>query len=234
MSMTTATTVAPSTDTRAYGHPRWSTEQPPLLDGAGNVRVLRRRALVPIGGLVTGTLVDGRRLVRARDLDDAPWWVSARGVWSDAEELERPEHPSCVGLATDRSWVRAVLAGLSDRLGWEARRAFEAGETLARLDGVGPVGGATVYDGRLGHDVPCVLVVSEQAIRWGAGLTIESAYRRALFGDHSLSDEDAARELADLRLLLNDAGLEVAVVDLGTTLLRRAGVARVSVQLMSR
>ncbi len=234
MSMTTATTVVPSPHPQAYGSPRWSPEQPILLDSASNVRVLRRRASVPVGGLGLGTVIHGRRLVRARDLDDAPWWVPARTVWSDAEEREHPEHPSFVGLATDRSWTRAVLTGLSDRLGWEARQVFEAGGTLARLDGVGPLGPSTVYDGRLGHEVPCVLVVSEQAVRWGAGVTTETAYRRALFGDQSRSEDDAARELADLRLLLNDVDLEVVVVDLGTALLRRAGVARVSVQLVGR
>ena len=37
-----------------------------------------------------------------------------------------------------------------------------------------------------------------------------------------------------MQLVLADAGLDVAVVDLGTPMLRRAGVARVSVQLMGR
>ncbi len=43
-----------------------------------------------------------------------------------------------------------------------------------------------------------------------------------------------ARELADLRLVLGTAGLEVAVVDVGTAWLRKADVFRVSVQLMGR
>ena len=37
-----------------------------------------------------------------------------------------------------------------------------------------------------------------------------------------------------MQLVLADAGLDVGVVDLGTTMLRRAGFARVSVQLMGR
>ena len=71
-------------------------------------------------------------------------------------------------------------------------------------------------------------------IRWGAGTTVESAYRRALFGDQGLTEDEVARELADMQLVLADAGLDIAVVDVGTTMLRRAGFARVSVQLMGR
>jgi hypothetical protein len=232
---TGATKVRPADGhVRSYASPRWLTELPALLDGEGAVTVLRRRSAVPVGGLASGELLEGRRLVGARDLHDAPWWVPATAVWSDAEEQQRPEHPWHAGLATDRSWSRAVLSGLSDRLGWEARQAFEAGESLATLDGVGQVGAATVYDGRIGHDVPTVLITSEKVTRWGAGVTAASAYRRALFGDQGLSEDDAARELADMQLVLADAGLDIAVVDIGTSLLRRAGVARVSVQLMGR
>ena len=142
-------------------------------------------------------------------------------MWSDAEDAIRPEHPRPAGLAHDRSWSRAVLTGLSDRLGWEARLAFERGETLATIDGIGPSGSATVYDGGLGHDLPCVLIVSDKVIRWGAGSTVESAYRRALYGDQGLSEDEVARELADMQLVLADAGVDIAVVDLGTTMLRQ-------------
>src|SRR4051794_38652778 len=101
MSMTTATTVGPSSDhAGADASPRWLTEQPALLDASAEVTVLRRRASVPMGGLATGELVGGRRLVAASDLDDAPCWVAASTVWSDAEENERPEHPLHAGLAT--------------------------------------------------------------------------------------------------------------------------------------
>jgi hypothetical protein len=232
---TGATRVQPTADhARAYASPRWLTEQPALLDGEGAVTVLRRRSAVPVGGLAPGAVIDGRRLVGARDLHDAPWWIPATVVWSDAEVAIRPEHPRPAGLAHDRCWSRAVLSGLSDRLGWEGRHAFERGETLATIDGPGETPVATRYDAGLGHDVPCVLLVSEQLTRWGAGSTLESAYRRALFGDHGLAEDEAARELADMRLVLADAGLDVAVVDVGTPMLRRAGLARVSVQLMGR
>ena len=88
-----------------------------------------------------------------------------------------------------------------------------------------------VYDGRLGHDVPTVVVVDERFVRWGAGVTHEWAYHRAMFGDRGR--QDAERELADLDLLLAGIGITVAVVDLGTPLLREAGVHRVSVQLLA-
>jgi len=232
---TGATKVQPTVDhARAYASPRWLTEQPALLDGEGAVTVLRRRSAVPMGGLAAGDALDGRRLVGARDLHDAPWWIPAAVVWSDAEDAIRPEHPRAAGLAHDRSWSRAVLTGLSDRLGWEGRQAFEHGETLPTIEGIGDTSTATVYDAGLGHDVPCVLIVSDKVTRWGAGSTFESAYRRALFGDHGLSEDEAARELADMQLVLADAGVDVAVVDVGTTMLRRAGFARVSVQLMGR
>jgi hypothetical protein len=237
MSVSTgATRVRPTTNDHARLHasPRRLTELPALLDGAGIVTVLRRRPVMPVGSLGTGALMDGRRLVSARDLHDAPWWVPATSVWSDAEVHERPEHPCHVGLATDRSWSRAVLTGLSTRLGWEAKVAHERGETLPILDDVGPGGPATVYDGRLGHDVPTVHIVSDVVVRGGAGATMDSAYRRALFGDQGTPEVDVARELADLQLVLADAGIHVAVVDLGTAMLRKAGVARVSVQLMGR
>ena len=213
---------------------RRSPELPALIDGSGIAAVLRRRTAVPVGGLGSGEVSAGRRLVRARDVHDLPWWIPAGVVWADAEESARPEHPWSVGLATDRSWSRAVLTGLSDRLAWEARLAHGRGEQLAAAHGLVASGGAVVFDGRIGHDVPTVHIVSDHVERGAAGATMEGAYRRALFGDHGVTDEDVARELADIQLVLSDAGVDVAVVDVGTELLRTAGVARVSVQLMSR
>jgi hypothetical protein len=67
-------------------------------------------------------------------------------------------------------------------------------------------------------------------IRWGAAATWSTAVHRALYGDDGgLAVED---ELADVIGLLGDAGLDVVGVDLGTDLLRRANVARRSVQLI--
>jgi hypothetical protein len=236
MSVSTSATIVRSTPDHAPSHasPRRLADVPALLDGGGAATVLRRRAIVPAGTLGSGASFAGRRLVGARDLHDAPWWIPATAIWSDAEEQERPEHPWHVGLAHDRSWSRAVLTGLSARLGHEARLAHERGEELTQVHGVGPDGSATVYDGRLGHDVPTVHIVSDHVTRSGAGVTMDSAYRRALFGDQGIAEADIARELADMQLVLADAGLHVAVVDLGTDMLRKAGFARVSVQLMGR
>ena len=232
---TRATTMQPTGDQARFGHvPGRLPELPPLIDGGGAAAVLRRRAAVPVGALGAGGVSAGRRLVRATDVHDVQWWIPADVVWADAEETMRPEHPWSVGLATDRSWSRAVLAGLSDRLAWEARLAHERGEHLAVARGIAAPGDATVLDGRFGHDVPTVHIVGEHVVRGGAGVTMDAAYRRALFGDHGLAEGQIARELADIQLVLSDAGLHVAVVDVGTELLRAAGVARVSVQLMGR
>ena len=80
-----------------------------------------------------------------------------------------------------------MLAGLSDRLGWEAnagpgarREPCPSWTTSAWTMG----DGTTVYDGRLGHDIPTVVVVRDAVALWGAGSTFAAAYHRALFGDH--------------------------------------------------
>jgi len=124
-----------------------------------------------------------------------------------------------------------VLAGLSDRLGWEANEARESGRDLPVLDGIGDARaqGLTVYDGRLDHGIPTVVVVGDTFVRWGSGSTLTSAYRRALYGDKGTTGHDV--ELEDLRWLLSAQGLDVVAVDLGTPVIRRAGVVRYSVQL---
>jgi hypothetical protein len=203
---------------------------PAIVPGSGPVVALRRRRVVALGGLGSVAELDGERLVSAHDLAEQRWWIPAAAVWSDGDGTERPEHPWHVGLATDCSWPRAVLTGLSDRLGWEAAQARQRGARLLALNGVCPSPASTVWDGRLGHDVPTVLVTSDTTERWGAGASVSSAYRRAMFGDQGTVD--AARELADMELILSTAGIRLAVVDLATPLMARAGVARVSVQLL--
>jgi hypothetical protein len=206
-------------------------EQPILAVGDGAVVALRHRRVVEHGALGVRGELDGDRLVSARDLANRPWWIPAGAVWSDADGADRPEHPRSVGMATDQHHARAVLSGLSDRLGWEALQAYEHGELLPVLEVRDAAEQAIVYDGRLGHDVPTVLVIGERFTRWGAGVTVESAYRRAMFVD--VRTGDAARELADIALVLAGAGVEIGVVDLGTSLMRRAGISRVSVQLLA-
>lgn len=208
---------------------------PAIVTGGGAVVALRRRRVIAPGGLGVRSdpdarvELDGERLVSAADLAGQRWWIPAAAVWSDGDGTERPEHPRHVGLATDRSWSRAVLVGLSDRLGWEAKQARQRGVTLTWLDDVA-AGTMSVWDGRLGHEVPTVLITSDSVERWGAGASVASAYRRAMFGDEGTLD--AARELADMESLLGAAGVGVGIVDLATPLMSRAGVARVSVQLL--
>jgi hypothetical protein len=196
-----------------------------------SVVALRRRRVIALGALSARAELDSARLVSAHDLAERPWLIPAAAVWSDAAGDGRPEHPWHVGLATDTSWHRAVLTGLSDRLGWEAKRALERGQLLGRLVDLEEGVGGTVWDGRLGHEVPTVVITSKNVERWGAGVTAASAYRRALYGDQGTTD--AARQLADIELVLAASGIDVGVVDLATPLMARAGVARVSVQLLA-
>ena len=229
----TMTTAAP----RAIDHARmWSgpgraTALPSIVVDDRALVAFRRRRVVALGALASRQELDGERLVSAYDLAERPWWIPAAAVWSDADGDGRPEHPWHVGLATDTSWHRAVLVGLSDRLGWEAKRALDRGLVLGRLDDVDPDVHGTVWDGRLGHEVPTVVITSDNVERWGAGVTVGSAYRRALYGDQGTAD--AARQLADIELVLATSGIDVGVVDLATPLMARAGVARVSVQLLA-
>ncbi len=205
---------------------------PAIVDAIGPVVALRPRSVIAHGGLESRRELRGERLVSAGDLAGRPCWIPAAAVWSDADSAERPEHPWAIGQGTDTNREQAVLAGLSERLGWEAWRAQEQGRHLPQLPAIERRQTTVVYDGHLGHDVPTVVVVvDERFVRWGAGVTHESAYRRALFGDRCRPD--AERELGDIELLLAGSGITVAVVDLGTPFLREAGVQRVSVQLLA-
>jgi hypothetical protein len=154
-------------------------------------------------------------------------------VWSDAAAGGRREHPRPIGLATAATRDAALVKGLSDRLGWEAVLEFERGGDLPTLGTPPPatVGDGIVLDGRLGHDVPTVIVLDANTIRWGAASTWDSAVRRALYGDDH--DVVPAKELAALTDLLVSAGLDVAAVDLGSPRLAAAGVVRCSTQLLA-
>ncbi len=124
---------------------------------------------------------------------------------------------------------RGIVAGLSDRLGWEAVLEFERGAELANA----PHAAAerlVVLDGRLGHDVPTVVTLGDGIVRWGAGATWANALERALFGHDAGRPDDA--ELEVLSSTLRRDGLAVVTVDLGTPVLERAGIFRTSVQLM--
>jgi hypothetical protein len=212
-----------------------STDAPSLVVSSTDVVALRHRPVIALGALLDRSTVEGERLVAAHDVAGRACWIPAEAVWSDAEDAERPQHPRPVGLATALSPDRAYAAGLSDRLGWEAVLVFERGGQLPLIDTAAvdsPMNGdhLVVLDGRLGHEVPTVVVLGDDLIRWGAAATWSTAVHRALYGDDgSLAVED---ELAEVIGLLAEGGVDVVGVDLGTALLRRANVVRRSVQLV--
>lgn len=211
-------------------------DAPTLVMRSDHVVALRHRPVVALGALLERSTIEAERLVTADDVDGQAWWIPADVVWCDADHVERPQHPRPIGLATAPTWARALGAGLSDRLGWEAVLAFERGENLAPIE-TEPADEAIadrllVLDGRLGHDVPTVVVLGDDFVRWGAAASWSTAVHRALYGDDgSIAVE---HELADITTALRRDGLDVVGVDLGTALLRRAGVIRCSVQLVSR
>jgi hypothetical protein len=194
------------------------------------VVALRQRQAVALGCLASRTAVSGDRLVSAEDDAGHLWWIPAGAVWSDADADSHPEHPHPVGLAMAASRGAALVKGLSDRLGWEAVLELERGD-LPVAEGVGTplLANAIVLDGRLGHEVPTVIVLAAETVRWGAASTWDAALRRALYGDDA--EVDPVAELGDLCELLGD-DLGVASVDLGTPVLGDAGVVRCSVQLV--
>jgi hypothetical protein len=194
---------------------------------------LRERPTIALGALGERTMLTGDRLVTASDVAGHSWWLPAAAVWSDADDPDGPEHPRPIGLATASTRDAALLKGISDRLGWEAVLEFERGRDLPAaptLDST-PTGQAIVLDGRLGHAVPTVVVLGADTMRWGAGASWESAWRRALYGDDPAVDPN--RELGKVAALLAAADLGVAGVDLGTPRLSTAGVARWSAQLVA-
>jgi hypothetical protein len=195
------------------------------------VVALRQRQAVALGCLASRAVVDGERLVSAEDDCGQLWWIPAGAVWSDADADGNPERPRPVGLAMAATREAALVKGLSDRLGWEAVLEFERGD-LPVAEGIGApaLANAIVLDGRLGHDVPTVVVLAADTVRWGAASTWSGALRRAIYGDDA--EVDPATELADLCKLLGDR-LGVASVDLGTPVLGDAGVVRRSVQLVA-
>ena len=74
------------------------------------------------------------------------------------------------------------------------------------------------------------MIVGADIVRWGAGATLVSGLSP---GPVRRPREPSATtvELEDLPRLLGRAGLDVVAVDLGTPLIRKAGVVRYSVQL---
>ena len=87
-------------------------------------------AVVTLGALEDRTPAAGDRLVTAHDEQGQAWWIAASAVWSDADGSGHPENPLPIGLATAATREEALVAGLSDRLGWEAVLEFERGPDL--------------------------------------------------------------------------------------------------------
>ncbi|MGI9030285.1 MAG: hypothetical protein ACR2HP_09905 [Ilumatobacteraceae bacterium] len=215
--------------------PRWTesprpSATPTLCVGQGRVVALRHRPVLVTGALGERTELDGDRLVAARDIAGRPCWIPAAAVWSDADQPV-PEHPRPVGLATARTRDGVLLTGISDRLGWEALQAWEGGQDLPVVAGVldSDADDLSVVDGRLGHEVPTVLILGQGTARWGAGSTWANAVHRALYGDDGRIGGTA--ELDSVANMLGCAGLAVVTVDLATPLIASAGVVRCSVQL---
>jgi len=236
MSMTltperTSVRKAPTRDLRSS--PPRPTARPVTVVRNGPVVALRQRSTIALGALSARTAARGDRLVTAHDQAGHAWWIPADVVWSDADGASHPERPFAVGLATAPTRERALLAGLSDRLGWEAVLEFERGRDLPAATALDDFtdDNVVVLDGRLDHDVPTVVVLGRDMVRWGAGATWHGAMRRAMYGDDG--SLDLGHELPDVCGLLARGGLGVAAVDLDSPLLRRAGIARCSVQIVS-
>jgi hypothetical protein len=204
---------------------------PMLIGPSSAVVALRRADVVPLGRSVTPRSLPEGRLVAARDSEGTSWWIPADAVWADAATNMQPERLRPCGLATGASTAQAMVLGISDRLGRDAVNRLDAGDDLPVLDNPDGWKSAVVLDGRLGSDIPTVVVVSENGVRWGAGTTWQLAFTRALFGKSPA--EHSAAELAELQQRLATDGLFVVGVDIGSDLLTRAGITRLSVQVVT-
>ena len=217
----------------AWSSPPRPTARPTTVLRHGPVIALRQRAVIALGALDSRDFAASERLVTAHDEAGQAWWIAANTVWSDSEHTGTPENPLPIGLATAGTRDAAVVAGLSDRLGWEAVLEFERGRDLPKAEALADFTdeNVVILDGRLGHDVPTVVVMGREMVRWGAGATWYGAMRRAMYGDEG--NLGVGRELPELCAILARSGLGVAAVDLDSPLLRRAGIARCSVQIVA-
>lgn len=225
--------------TRAPMSTGWSspprpTSRPTTVVRSGSVVALRQRAVMALGELTERTTLTGERLVTAHDESGQAWWIAADAVWRDTDNSPDPDKPLPIGLATAATRDAAMIIGLSDRLGWEAVLEFERGTDLPRADALADFidDNVVILDGRLGHDLPTVVVLGRDMVRWGAGATWYGAMRRAMYGEHG--NLDVRRELPEMSALLARSGLGVVAVDLDSPLLRRAGLARCSVQITAK
>ena len=110
------------------------TSGPTLVPTGGSVIALRRRDVVALGSLASRGVVEGSNLVVAVDAEERSWWIAADAVWCDGDHSLQPQQPRPIGLAMAATHQRALLSGLSDRLGWEAVLELEYGRDLPVLD----------------------------------------------------------------------------------------------------
>ena len=200
-------------------------------DDSGVLSSERRCTAITLGGLAERAGIDDDRRTTARDLDGGTWSIPASAVWPTSVSSSRSTTPQPVGAATALRRERAILQGLSDRLGREGVLARAAGVDLPTVQGLSS-GDVVVLDGRVGHHVPTVVMIGEHVLRWGAGSTWKRAVDRALYAT-STPDNNASRsELRAVAAELATVGLTVGVVDVGTELLQASGVFRCSVQLL--
>jgi hypothetical protein len=204
----------------------------PGVSRRGPVVPLHQRPAIALGGLSERSLVHGQRQVQALDANKATCWVDAAGVWADGETA-RPNQLTPIGVAAGSDWDQALVAGISDRLGWEAAKAWEDGVDLPAAPFLDDRSSDRVelLDGRLGHQLPTVVAVTETSVRWGAGATWEAALGRAMYGTSWPTDKS---ELALIDSILAGSHLGIAAVDIGSTLLTINNLSRVSVQLTTQ
>jgi hypothetical protein len=198
----------------------------------GQVVPLHQRPAIAHGGLCDRVLLNGQRQVPAVDAHQASCWIDATAVWYDGEHGQ-PSQLTPIGLAVSTSWEQALITGISDRIGWEAAKAWEDGLDLPAAPFLEHIASErlVLLDGRLGHRLPTVVAVSETTVRWGAGATWDAALGRALYGTGWPTDKS---ELALIDCILAGAHLGIAAVDIGSALLSVNHLSRVSVQLTSR
>jgi hypothetical protein len=204
---------------------------PVLIGPSAALVALRQATVMGFGGLTKSPTRHSGRLVAAYDVEGTAWWIPAEAIWADADTNPHPEHLRPTGLATASSASQAMVLGLSDRLGREAFNELERGTDLPILETPAEWKSVVAFDGRTIADVPTVVLVGDTFVRWGAGATWDVAFRRAMHG--KAYQGDAGRELAQLQACLDAEGLLAVGVDVGSDLLRRAGINRLSVQLVT-
>ena len=75
---------------------------PTIVGRNGPVVALHQRDVIAPGGIADQAVVDGDRMVAARDLAGGQWWLPAAAVWVDAETETRPDRPRPAGLLSGR------------------------------------------------------------------------------------------------------------------------------------